>query len=134
MNRWNVIKAGISVSLTGQFHVQGRQALAGLQAWIDDVNRSGGIPLSPGSAGLKVDLVHYDDASIARQACAVTERLILKDRVDLLFGPYSSVLASTSAVVAEEHSRVMWNQGGASDDVYEQGYRYVVGILSLIHI
>ena len=129
-NRRNVIKAGISVSLTGQFQVQGKQALVGLQAWANDVNRSGGIPLSSGSAGLTVDLVHYDDASIAGQARQATEHLILQDRVDLLFGPYSSVLASTSAAVAEQHNRVMWNQGGASDDVYKQGYRYVVGILT----
>ena len=57
MNRRNIIKVGIPVSLTGQFQVQGKHALAGLQAWANDVNKSGGILLSHGSTGLIVDLV-----------------------------------------------------------------------------
>ena len=124
MPRAGVIQAGIPVSLTGQFQVQGKQVLAGLQAWVDDVNKAGGIALRPGATGLGLELVHYDDASLARQARQATERLITQDRVDLLFGPYSSVLASASAAVAEENHRVMWNQGGASDNIYQQGYRY----------
>lgn len=130
MRRAGVIQAGIPVSLTGQFQVQGKQALAGLQAWVDDINLAGGIALGPGAARLGLNLVHYDDASLARQARRATERLILHDRVDLLFGPYSSVLASASAAVAEERHRVMWNQGGASDNIYQRGYRYIVGILT----
>ena len=125
-----VIKAGIPVSLTGQFQVQGRQALTGMQAWVDDVNRAGGIFVKPGSAKLSLELLYHDDASVIRQVRMVTERLITQDGVDLLFGPYSSVLASASASVAEEHHRLMWNQGGASDDIYQRGYRYVVGILT----
>ena len=125
-----VIKAGIPVSLTGQFQVQGKQALAGIQTWADDVNRAGGIALRPGSTRLKLELVHYDDASLSQQAQRATERLIIRDKVDLLFGPYSSVLASASAAVAEEHHRVMWNQGGASDNIYQRGYRYIIGILT----
>ena len=125
-----VIKAGIPVSLSGQFQMQGKQALAGIQSWIGDVNRAGGIALRPGSVGLRLELIHHDDASLSQQVRRVTERLITQDNVDLLFGPYSSVLASASAAVAEEHHRVMWNQGGASDDIYQRGYRYVVGILT----
>ena len=33
----NPLKIGMAVSLSGQFQVQGRQALAGLQAWANDV-------------------------------------------------------------------------------------------------
>ena len=130
MPRAGVIRAGIPVSLTGEFQVQGKQVLAGIQAWIDDVNKAGGIALQPGATKLGLELIHYDDAGLARQARRATERLIAQDRVDLLFGPYSSVLASASAAVAEERHRVMWNQGGASDNIYQQGYRYIIGILT----
>ncbi|MCH7711977.1 MAG: ABC transporter substrate-binding protein, partial [Chloroflexi bacterium] len=71
-----VIKAGVPVSLTGQFQVQGNQVLAGLMAWVDDVNKAGGIVIRPGTAGFGLELVHYDDASLARQARRATERLI----------------------------------------------------------
>ena len=121
-----VIKAGISVSLTGQFQTQGRQALAGLQAWADDVNRAGGIGL--GHHRRPVELVHYDDASLAAGAAAATCRLIEEDRVDLIFGPYSSGLARAASAVTAQYQQVMWNQGGA-DAMYRPGCR-IVGILS----
>lgn len=121
-----VIKAGISVSLTGQFQTQGRQALAGLQAWADDVNRAGGLRIGPRRRPVK--LVHYDDGSLAGGAETATCRLIEEDRVDLIFGPYSSGLARAAAAVTAERQQVLWNQGGA-DAMYRPGCR-VVGILT----
>ena len=104
--------------------------MAGLQAWADDVNRSGGIVVGCRGAGAQISVIHHDDASKPDQAKQITDRLITQDRVDLLFGPYSSVLSRAAAEVAEFHHRLIWNQGGASDDIYQQGYRCVVGILT----
>jgi branched-chain amino acid transport system substrate-binding protein len=118
------------VSLSGQFQVQGRQALAGLQAWAANANRAGGIPLASLQERLPVSVFHYDDASRTKVVRRSTQRLIVDDRVDLLMGPYSSVLAQAAAQVAEEHGRVLWNHGGASDNIYQRGYRRVVGILT----
>ena len=118
-------------SLSGQFQQQGRQALAGLRAWAEDVNRAGGgIRLDDWEKRVAVEVVHYDDGSLVEGARAVTERLLVQDRVDLLMGPYSSVLAKAAVQVSEEHGQVMWNQGGASEDIYRQGYAGVVGILT----
>lgn len=124
------LKVGIPVSLSGQFQVQGQQALAGLLAWAKDVNQVGGILVASLQARLPVSVVHYDDASKPASVRRATERLIVDDRVDLLMGPYSSVLAQAAAEVAEGHHRVLWNQGGASDSIYQRGYRWVVGILT----
>lgn len=117
-------------SLTGQFSVQGKQALAGLQAWADDVNRSGGLIVERPDMRWPVAVVHYDDQSKPDRARQIASRLIEQDAVDLLFGPYSSVLSLAAAGVAEEHQRVFWNQGGASDNIYQQGYKWTVGVLS----
>ena len=130
MSSRRAVKVGIPVSLSGQFQVQGKQALAGLQTWADDVNDSGGIALDHSARRLPVSVVYYDDASESESARQSTTRLIVQDRVDLLFGPYSSVLSRVAANVAEEHQKVLWNQGGASDDIYQQGYRWLVGVLS----
>ena len=126
----HALKVGMPISLSGQFQVQGEQALAGLQAWAGDVNRMGGIKVGGSSAGWPVSVVYYDDGSRPRLARRVTERLIIGDQVDLLFGPYSGVLALAAAEVAEEHAKVLWNQGGASDAIYRRGFQWVVGILS----
>ena len=121
------IKAGIAVSLTGQFRNQGRQALAGLQAWAEDVNQAGGLAVA--GRRLPVSVAHYDDASLTDGARQATRQLIIHDRVDLLFGPYSSGLARAAAVVAAEHGRTLWNQGGAAAEIHQPGRR-VVGILT----
>ena len=124
------LKVGMPVSLSGQFRVQGEQALAGLQTWADDANRAGGISLGVPGLCRPVSVVYYDDASRVALTRQATETLISVDRVDLLFGPYSSVLAQAAAEVAEGHGKLLWNQGGASDTIYQRGYKWVVGILS----
>ena len=108
-------------SLSGQFQAQGRQALAGLQEWAKDANAE-----TPDS----FRVIHHDDASDRSSVREITRRLIVDDQVDILFGPYSSVLTFAAAQVAEEHGKLFWNHGGASDNVYRQGYRWIVGILT----
>jgi branched-chain amino acid transport system substrate-binding protein len=91
-----------------------------LQAWARDANAE-----TPDS----FRVIHYDDASDRSTVREMTRRLIVVDQVDILFGPYSSVLTSAAAQVAEEHGKLLWNHGGASDSVYRQGYHWIVGIL-----
>lgn len=121
---------GIPVSQSGQFQMQGQQALAGLQAWAEDVNQAGGLYVGGPDSRRYLSVIHYDDGSRADQVRRVTQRLILEDRVDLVMGPYSSVLAQAAATVTEQYGKVLWNQGGASDSIYQQSYRWVVGILT----
>lgn len=125
-----IIKVGIAVSLSGQFQVQGGQALAGVQAWADDVNTSGGIALQRSGPLCQVTVVHHDDGSEPDQVRRIARQLITQDRVDVLLGPYSSVLSLAAAEVAEDHEKVLWNQGGAADGIYQKGYRWVVGTLT----
>lgn len=121
--------AGISASLTGQFAVPGRQALAGLSAWAEYVNGCG--DWSPdGRRRHPITLCHYDDASLADNARRNTERLLRQDGVDLLFGPYSAGLTAAAAEVSEQYGRILWNHGGAGAAVYRRGYRHIIGILT----
>ncbi len=122
------IKIGIPVSLTGQFSLQGAQTLAGIRTWANDTNQAGGIAI--GGARRSIQLVWHDDQSLRSGVEAVTRRLILEDSVDLLVGPYSAVLSNAAAQVAWEHGRLLWNQGGASPQIYEHGNPWVVGILT----
>ena len=128
------IRVGIPVSLTGQFQTQGKQALAGLQSWANDVNAAGGLRLGSGPGGVPkrypVQVYFQDDRSRVEGVRRATDHLLTSDRVDLLFGPYSSGLTTAAAAVAEERHRLMWNQGGASDDVYQKGYRGIIGVLT----
>lgn len=125
-----MITVGAALSLSGRFSLQGTQARDGLLLWVEDVNAAGGLRLGPRARPRRLELTILDDRGLSAEAAALTEHLILDERVDLLFGPYSSVLALATAPVAERHARLLWNHGGSSDALTERGYRYVVSILA----
>jgi branched-chain amino acid transport system substrate-binding protein len=50
--------------------------------------------------------------------------------VDILLDPYSSGLTMAAVEIAEEHKKIMWNYGGASDEIFSRGSRYTIGIAS----
>ena len=123
------VRFGASVSATGRYALQGRQALAGLQAWAEYSNNAGEVGSAGRGAGIPVDLVVSDDASSSTRAALNVEGLIVDDRVDVLIGPYGSDLVRAAAPVAARHGRLMWNQGGASDDIHRLDGR-IVGTLT----
>lgn len=60
-------------------------------------------------------------------AQANVHRLLQEDRVDLFFGPYSSVLTLAVAPIAETHGKILWNHGGSSDEIFARGWRTLIG-------
>jgi branched-chain amino acid transport system substrate-binding protein len=74
----------MSMALTGGVAPIGKQVLAGLQIWRDDVNAKGGL------LGRPVQLVFYDDQSNPANVPALYTKLIDVDKVDLLIGPYAT--------------------------------------------
>ena len=122
------IRVGLSVSLSGRFQLQGRQALDGVRLWLSYANAHGGISLADGLRPIR--LVWYDDGSHAGRTRENILRLIRNDNVHILLGPYSSGLTMAAARIAEEHSRIIWNYGGTSDEIFRQGWRYVVAVSS----
>lgn len=78
------IRVGLSLSLTGPTASAGKQVLAGLEIWRDDVNAEGGL------LGRPVELVYYDDQGAPANAPGIYAKLIGVDKVDLLIGPYST--------------------------------------------
>ena len=119
------ILLGLSISLTGRFSAQGRQALDGLRLWQSYVNGRDGITLGQ-NGPRRVRVVFYDDQSLASLARENALRLLRQDRVDALFGPYSSGLTMTVAEVAHEQKRALWNHGGSSDEIFNRGWWHLV--------
>ena len=124
------INIGMSASVTGRYSLPGRQALAGVQAWVEDTNRLGGIQLKESGSRTPVRLVHYDDGSKAGRCAEATEQLLAGDRVDILLGPYSSGLTLKAVPVAQKYHRVLWDHGGASEVIYDLESEWVVSVLS----
>ena len=92
------IKVGCSMALTGGVAAIGKQVLAALQIWRDDVNAKGGL------LGRPVELVCYDDQSNPANVPPIYTKLIEVDKVDLLIGPYATNMVAPAIPVLMQHN------------------------------
>jgi branched-chain amino acid transport system substrate-binding protein len=58
------------------------------------------------------------------------ERLIAEDKVDFLFAPVGSGAAKAVSSVAEKYEVPMIAASASSEQVYDQGYKYLFGVLT----
>lgn len=109
-------KIGLPATLSGRHAVQGRESFRGIKLFTDHLRARGGIKIRE-KAPLLPELVFYDDESIPEKTRENTLRLIERDGVDILLGPYSSSLTIACVETAEKAQRVVWNYGGSLDDI-----------------
>jgi len=119
----DTITIGLTVSQTGPLNVDSVAQLRGSEFWRDEVNAKGGI--KAGNKRYKVRLVTYDDQSVGGRVQQLYTRLIVQDKANFLFGPYSSGLTATAAVISEQYGKVMLIGGGAEPKTYQLGNKYL---------
>src|SRR4051794_29150713 len=103
---------GASVSLTGDFADPGKAVKAGYELWADQVNARGGI------LGRKVEFKIVDDTSSPTQVVSNYQNLINKDKVDLVFGPFSSLLTVPASQVAKRYGYAFLESAGGGPKVF----------------
>jgi branched-chain amino acid transport system substrate-binding protein len=113
------VRVGISLPLTGDFSEPGAGIRRGYETWADAVNEAGGL------LGRKVALTFRDDASDPNRVVSDYESLITRDKVDLVFGPFSSRLVIPAAKVAEQYDMLFVEPAGAAPEVFQQGFTYL---------
>jgi branched-chain amino acid transport system substrate-binding protein len=106
------LSIGISLSLTGDFADPGRASLRGYQLWADTVNNAGGI------LGRQVQLVVMNDGSSAATAVSNYKRLIVRDKVNVVLGPFSSLLTAPSAKLASRYGYAFVEPAGGGPSVF----------------
>jgi ABC-type branched-subunit amino acid transport system substrate-binding protein len=104
------VRAAASLGLSGRYAVQAREALAGLELWATDCG---------------VDLVTLDDEGTPSRAVGIY-RDLLAEGTEILVGPYGSHTVRQVAPVVCGTGRVLWNHGGAGDDLPAPGLASVV--------
>src|SRR5690348_10935672 len=108
------IKIGISLSLSGDFSDSGKAAERGYKLWAKTVNATGGV------LGRKVQLVIQDDTSSPTQAQTNYQNFITKNKVDLVFGPFSTLLSAPSAAVANRYGYAFIEPAGGGPAVFQE--------------
>jgi branched-chain amino acid transport system substrate-binding protein len=104
------------MALTGGVAPAGKQVLAALQIWRDDVNAKGGL------LGRPVELVFYDDQSNPQNVPALYTKLIEVDKVDLLIGPYATnMVAPAIPVLMQYHKTTVGILANAANSKFHYG-------------
>jgi branched-chain amino acid transport system substrate-binding protein len=105
---------GASISLTGDFADPGKAVKLGYELWANTVNAKGGV------LGRKVELKIVDDTSSPTQVVTNYQNLINQDKVDLVFGPFSSLLTVPASQVAKRYGYAFLEPAGGGPKVFAQ--------------
>jgi branched-chain amino acid transport system substrate-binding protein len=106
------IKIGVSLSLSGDFSDPGKAVKRGYDLWAAYVNAHGGI------LGRQVQLKIVNDASSPDQVVTNYQNLITRDKVDVVFGPFSSLLTGPAATVANRYGYAFLEPAGGGPKVF----------------
>ena len=105
---------GISLSLSGDFSDPGKAAMRGYQLWAQEANAHGGV------LGRQVKLKIVDDTSSPSQVVTNYQNLISRDKVDLVFGPFSTLLTAPAARVAYRYHFAFVEPAGGGPAVFAE--------------
>jgi urea transport system substrate-binding protein len=101
---WTVrtIKIGVMTSLTGSMASRERVLVNAVELAVDEINMSGGL------LGQEIELVVRDGASNPKIFAKVAEELISKDKVDAVFGCWTSSCRKSVLPVFEKHKHLLY--------------------------
>ena len=118
----NPITVGISLSLSGSNQADGVATQQGYQLWADTVNAQGGL------LGRPVKFVILDDKSDPNVVGKNYETLISTNHVDLVFGPFSTLLTKPASIVANNHGYAMIEGEGGGPSVFTRGLHNIFDV------
>jgi branched-chain amino acid transport system substrate-binding protein len=104
---------GASLSLTGDFSADGQAFQRGYELWASEVNKAGGL------LGRKVQLVFQNDASDPTTVTTNYTKLIAQQKVNFVFGPFSTLLTVPAAKVAARYGYAFPEGAGGGPAVFQ---------------
>lgn len=113
--RGKPVVIGTSLSLSGDFSADGQAFKRGYELWAADVNKHGGLLGRP----VKLDIV--SDASSPAQVVTNYQKLISGDHVDMLAGPFSTLLTVPSSKIANRYGYAMIEGAGGGPAAFANG-------------
>ena len=121
-NSQTPITIGVSLSFSGDFKDDGQAMKQGYQLWADTVNNQGGL------LGRPVKLVILDDKSDPDQVAKNYATLIHTDHVNLVFGPFSSLLTKAAAPVVQNAGYAFIEGAGGAPSVFHNGWNNLFAV------
>nr|WP_312377703.1 ABC transporter substrate-binding protein [Delftia acidovorans] len=117
-----VIKIGVNQPLTGAVAASGNFVTNGARIAADEINARGGV------LGSRIQLVIEDNKSNPTEAANATEKLIVRDKVAVLMGAWSSTYTLAAMPKLMEYKVPMVVETSSSDKITTMGNPYVFRI------
>jgi len=118
----DTIKIGVTQPLTGAFAASGNYVAQGAKLAEEEINKAGGV------LGKKIELIVEDNKSNPTEAVATAEKLIVKDKVPVMMGAWSSTLTLAVMPKLEEYKVPMLVETSSSGKITTSGNPYVFRI------
>ena len=118
----DTIKIGVTEPLTGAVAASGNYVTNGARIAEEVINRNGGV------LGKKIQLVIEDNKSNPKEAVAATEKLILKDKVPVIMGAWSSTFTLAIMPKMEEYGVPLLVETSSSGKITTSGNPFVFRI------
>lgn len=111
-NSKSPIVIGASLSLTGDFSADGQAFQRGYNLWASYINSHGGL------LGHQVKMVYQNDQSSPTTVVTNYTKLIAQQKVNFVFGPFSTLLTVPAAKVAARYGYAFPEGAGGGPAVY----------------
>jgi branched-chain amino acid transport system substrate-binding protein len=118
----DTIKIGVTQPLTGAFAASGNYVAQGAKIAEEEINKAGGV------LGKKIQLVIEDNKSNPTEAVATAEKLIVRDKVQVMLGAWSSTLTLAVMPKLEEYKVPMLVETSSSGKITTSGNPYIFRI------
>src|ERR1700741_2380880 len=118
----DTIKIGVTQPLTGAFAASGNYVAQGAKIAEEEINKAGGV------LGKKIELIVEDNKSNPTEAVATAEKLIVKDKVPVMMGAWSSTLTLAVMPKLEEYKVPMLVETSSSGKITVSGNPYIFRI------
>ncbi|MGE0849946.1 MAG: ABC transporter substrate-binding protein [Hyphomicrobiaceae bacterium] len=118
----DTIKIGVTQPLTGAFAASGNYVAQGARIAEEEINKAGGV------LGKKIQLIIEDNKSNPTEAVATAEKLIVKDKVPVMLGAWSSTLTLAVMPKLEEYKVPMLVETSSSGKITVSGNPYIFRI------
>lgn len=113
-----VFKIGALYPLSGPMALLGNHDMNGVELATDMFNEKGGIK------GKKIKLIKCDTPT-PEAAGSEAERMINVEKLNVLFGTYSSSLSFVASSVAEKYKKIFWETGAIADNITQRNFKYL---------
>ncbi len=120
---------GSAIAHTGKFAREGANLKKAYDLWAKLVNDQGGIEIKGKKYPVKI--IYYDDKSDSQTTTKLVEKLITEDKVDLIFGPFSSDCVGPSSTITEKYKVPMIESAGNATPIFQRGFKYLFCTLLL---